>query len=67
MKFKLIGLKMLAEMPLTLALSPSDGEREFLGRVTNSLDRRGNGRSFSLSLSEMERAGERVFSDCIDT
>jgi len=56
--------------PLTPALSPSDGAREknpsaadqpVNGASTN------DGRRFSLSLSERERAGVRVFLDCINT
>ena len=55
--------------PLTPTLSPSDGEREKnSGVAERSLngDSSGDGRSFSLSLSERERAGVRVRFYCID-
>ena len=61
---------MQSNAPLTPALSPSDGAREKNSTVADrSLDGDStkDGRRFSLSLSERERAGVRVFLDCIDT
>jgi hypothetical protein len=54
--------------PLTLALSPSDGEREGL-RLSNEqslfCDRSARLRIFSLSPSDGERAGVRGCFECI--
>ena len=47
--------------------SPSDGVREKNSRLAEhslSGDSTNDGLSFTLSLSERERAGVRVFSDC---
>jgi hypothetical protein len=59
----------LVDAPLTPTLSPSDGAREKNSRVAEhplSGDSTNDGLSFTLPLSERERAGVRVWLDCID-
>ena len=54
--------------PLTPAVSPSDGAREKDSRATaqpKNSDPTNDEQRFSLSLSERERAGVRVFLVCL--
>src|SRR6266496_2027918 len=56
--------------PLTLTLSPSDGERESFRRppvASPFSDCERTDEIFSLPPSDGERAGVRGFSDCMDT
>ncbi|MBI3851548.1 MAG: hypothetical protein HY298_14920 [Verrucomicrobia bacterium] len=61
---------MQTEEPLTLALSPSDGEREYFrayGRRAPLGDLPQRRRSFTLSPSDGERAGVRGVFNYIET